>query len=383
MRPPDSVEEAESMNPRSALIIFCLSCSTLAQVTKPAQNAPPQPPPPLVTPEVHSDKSVTFRFRAVNAQEVKLVREGIPEPFPMQKEDSGVWSLHTPPWPPDYYGYSIIVDGQRAIDPYNHLLKPNLLNTETMVHVPGPPSLPWELNDVPHGVIHHHLFRSTVANDDRDYYVYTPPGYDPSGKTKYPALYLLHGYSDDASGWTAVGRANVILDNLIAQGKAKPMLIVMTLGYGEPKILEPNSGGFRDRSLTDRNFSRSAKPCSPKSFRASNPNSAHKRIATLAPSPVSPWAAQNRSSPASTRSTSSPGLAPSAPAASVPNSIRNSPRSTPTPASKSNCSGSPAAPKTISSTSTATCANGSPPNPSPTPTWKHLACTPGWCGAAT
>ena len=244
------------MNPHSALIIFCLSCSTLAQVTKPAQNAPPQPLPPLVTPEVHSDNSVTFRFRAVNAQEVKLMREGIPEPFPMQKDDSGVWSLKTPPWPPDYYGYSIIVDGQRAIDPYNPLLKPNLLNTETMVHVPGPPSLPWELNDVPHGVIHHHFFRSTVANDDRDYYVYTPPGYDPSGKTKYPVLYLLHGYSDDASGWTAVGRANVILDNLIAQKKARPMIVVMPLGYGTMEIIRLGWGAWSHTDVRDENFSK-------------------------------------------------------------------------------------------------------------------------------
>jgi len=174
----------------------------------------------------------------------------------MQKDENGVWTVNTAPLPPDYYGYSIIVDGQRTIDPYNSLLKPNLLSTENMVHVQGPPSLPWELNDVPHGEVHHHFYRSAVANDDRDYYVYTPPGYDAAAKKAYPVLYLLHGYSDDASGWTAVGRANVILDNLIAQGKAKPMIVVMPLGYGTMEVIRNGWGGLanhpevREQNLT-------------------------------------------------------------------------------------------------------------------------------------
>lgn len=242
----------------SALILFCfmLSSLLLAQQTKPAQAPPAQmPPPALVTPEVHSDDSVTVRFRAINAQEVKLAREGS-EPLSMQKDDQGIWTVNTPPLPPDYYGYSIIVDGQRSIDPYNHLLKPNLLSTENMVHVPGPSSLPWELNDVPHGEIHHHFYKSAVCDDDRDYYVYTPPGYNPAAKTTYPVLYLLHGYSDDASGWTAVGRANVILDNLIAQGKAKPMIIVMPLGYGTMEIIRLGWGAWSHTDVRDQNFSR-------------------------------------------------------------------------------------------------------------------------------
>ena len=126
----------------------------------------------------------------------------------------------------------------------NHLIKTNLLSNENMVHVPGPPSLPWELNDVPHGEVHHHFYKSAVAEDERDFYVYTPPGYDPAAKTTYPVLYLLHGYSDDASGWTAVGRANIILDNLIAQGKAKPMIVVMPLGYGTMEIITLGWGAW-------------------------------------------------------------------------------------------------------------------------------------------
>ena len=235
---------------QSTLIVFVsfLSLiSSFAQQTKPSQSPVPQMPPALITPEVHSDDSVTFRFRAPNAKEVSVRREGNTDPLPMQKDDQGVWTVNTAPMPPDYYGYSIIVDGQRNIDPYNSLLKPNLLSTENMVHVQGPPSLPWELNDVPHGEVHHHFYRSAVANDDRDFYVYTPPAYDPKGKTTYPVLYLLHGYSDDASGWTAVGRANVIFDNLIAQGKVKPMIVVMPLGYGTMEIVRAGWGGLGNR----------------------------------------------------------------------------------------------------------------------------------------
>jgi enterochelin esterase-like enzyme len=220
-----------------------------------AATAPAQiPPPPLISPEVHSDHRVTFRFRAPNIKEAAISLEGVPKPIPMQKDDQGVWSLTTDPLAPDYYGYAIVADGVTLFDPSNHSIKPNFLYRASELHVPGPLSLPWEINNVPHGEIHHHFYRSGVVGDDRDFFVYTPPGYDPRGKQTYPVLYLLHGFSDDASAWTAVGRANVILDNLIAQGKAKPMLVVMPLGYGAPEVLARGSGAFDDRALTDRNF---------------------------------------------------------------------------------------------------------------------------------
>jgi enterochelin esterase-like enzyme len=212
------------------------------------------PPAPLISPDVHADKSVTFRFRAPNDKDVAVMIEGAAKPLPMQKDDQGVWSVTTESLAPDYYGYTIIADGVSLFDPSNHAVKPNFLNRASEVHVPGPASLSWEISAVPHGEIHHEFYKSGVVGDDRDYFVYTPPGYDPRGKQTYPVLYLLHGFSDDASAWTAVGRANVILDNLIAQGKAKPMIIVMPLGYGAPEVLAPNSGVFRDRALTDRNF---------------------------------------------------------------------------------------------------------------------------------
>jgi len=220
-----------------------------------ASNVPgwaqsPQPPPPLISPEVDSDNRVTFRFRAPNAKEVLLAQEGA-EPVPMQRDEQGVWSVTTHPLEPDFYGYSFVADGVRLIDPSNHLMKANLLNTQSVVHVPGPASLPWEINDVPHGTIHHHFYKSRIVGDDRDFYVYTPPGYNSKAKELYPVLYLLHGFGGDASAWTAVGRAHVILDNLIAQRKAKPMIVVMPLGYGAPEILSHDVGvaAFHDATL--------------------------------------------------------------------------------------------------------------------------------------
>jgi enterochelin esterase-like enzyme len=218
-------------------------------------SAQTQPPPRLVSPEVATDNRVTFRFRAPNAKEVSLALEGTVNHFPMQKDDQGVWSLTTDPLQPYFYGYSFVADGVGLIDPYNPLMKPNLLNTQSMVHVPGA-ALPWEVTDVPHGQLDHHFYKSNVVGDQRDFYVYTPPAYDPRAKQTYPVLYLLHGFSDDASGWTAVGLANVILDNLIAQGKAKPMVVVMTLGYGAPEIVNAGVRGFSDQDLRKRNFDR-------------------------------------------------------------------------------------------------------------------------------
>src|SRR6266404_5518352 len=214
------------------------------------------PPAPVVSPEVHPDNRVTFRFRAPNAKEAKLSMEGGSKDLAMQKDEQGAWSVTTEPLTPDFYGYAFVADGVHLIDPSNSLMKPNLLNTTSQVHVPDP-ALPWDVGDVPHGEVHHHFYKSAVVGDQRDFYVYTPPGYNGRGKQTYPVLYLLHGFSDDASGWTAVGRANVILDNLIAQGKTKPMLVVMTLGYGAPEILRGGFGGFsRSPEVRDRNFAK-------------------------------------------------------------------------------------------------------------------------------
>src|SRR5262245_12847375 len=187
--------------------------------------------PKIISPDVQPDGRVTFRLRATNATTVLMRCEGV-KATNMIKDDQGVWSLTSEPLAPDFYVYSFNVDGVRVIDPNNPLLKYNLLNSESQVHVPGPKSLSWEINDVPRGRVNHHFYKSTVANDERDFYVYTPPGYDSAARKRYPVFYLLHGFSDDASAWTSIARANVILDNLIARQQARPMLIVMPLGYG-------------------------------------------------------------------------------------------------------------------------------------------------------
>jgi enterochelin esterase family protein len=108
--------------------------------------------------------------------------------------------------------------------------------------------------EVSHGVVHHHFYKSQVVGDQRDYYVYTPPGFDPKGKTKYPVFYLLHGYSDSADGWTAVGQANIILDNLLAQNKIKPMIVVMPLGYGTPEMLRLKWAVWDHQDIRQVNF---------------------------------------------------------------------------------------------------------------------------------
>ena len=196
---------------------------------------------PLVSPEVHANNSVTFRFNAPGAKEVMLYCESIPRPQSMQRDQQGVWSYTAAPVAPDIYVYSFIVDGQRVLDPANSVIKYNLFSTENQLHVPGPKTLPWELNDVPHGVIHRHHYRSAIVDEERDLWVYTPPGYDAASAQKLPVLYLLHGFSDAEDSWVTVGRANVILDNLIARGAAKPMLIVMPRGYGNHDVI---SGGW-------------------------------------------------------------------------------------------------------------------------------------------
>ena len=160
-----------------------------------AGGQPPSAPPPaevrpppvgLVSPEVHADHSVTFRLRAPWAQAVLLARETAPS-LPMHKTGGGVWEATTGPLKPDYYGYSFLVDGVSFVDPNNSLVKPSLQNVASLVHVPGPPALSWEVGPVPRGEIQQHFFHSQVVGDDRDYFVYTPPGYAPAGGRATPS----------------------------------------------------------------------------------------------------------------------------------------------------------------------------------------------------
>jgi enterochelin esterase-like enzyme len=235
-------KDCEMKMPAIRLFFFAAAVSAQAQTL-----------PSTVSPEVHPDRSVTFRFRAPNAKSVLLALEGL-QPAPMKKDSAGGWSLTTAPLAPDIYGYSFMADGQALIDPSNWRVKPNLLSAQSAVFVEGSSPQLWQETDAPHGEVHHHFYRSSSIGEDSDFYVYTPPGYDPANGKAYPVLYLLHGFSDDASAWTVVGRANFILDNLIAQGKARAMIVVMPFGYGTMEMLRRGWGAWSDQTLQKRNF---------------------------------------------------------------------------------------------------------------------------------
>ncbi len=240
------------MKRRSLLIagnIFLLSASLpliAAQIpTSPAPTNPVNPaaavPAPYLSPEVHPDDTVTLRLRAPNAQKVDLVLEGAV--IPMQRDSDDLWSATTTVLAPEIYAYRFVVDGTPILDPRNTDVRDNLQNLWSNLTVPGTPPEPWELQSVPHGIVEHHFYSSQVVlglpNNQSDYYIYTPPGYNAKARRSYPVLYLLHGFSDAADGWSTVGKANFILDSLIASGKAKPMIVVMTLGYGNMAVLKP------------------------------------------------------------------------------------------------------------------------------------------------
>jgi enterochelin esterase family protein len=195
----------------------------------------------VVSPEVAPDRRVTFRLRAPNANEVFLT--GLGQRLPMEKNEQGVWTVTTQPLEPEIYTYSFSVDGATFNDPANSGMKTSFRGGgQSQFRVPG--ETVWSPGDVPRGVVAHHFYKSAVIGDQRDFYVYTPPNYDPARKEPYPVLYLLHGLGDDASAWTSTGAAHVILDNLIAQGKAKPMVMVNTLGYGTADMLVGGRGNL-------------------------------------------------------------------------------------------------------------------------------------------
>ena len=192
------------------------------------------PPLTVDSPEVQADRRVTFRFLAPNAKDVVLQSE-FAWSTRMKKDNDGIWSVTAGPLEPDLYAYWFTVDdGVPVLDPANSWVRTNLQTLWSLVRVPGSVPLLWDVQDVPHGIVHRHFYHSKVIGDDRDYYVYTPPGYDPAGPVRYPVLYLLHGLGDEAVSWSSVGCAHVILDNLIAEGKVRPMILVMPLGYGRP-----------------------------------------------------------------------------------------------------------------------------------------------------
>jgi enterochelin esterase-like enzyme len=203
----------------------------------------------LVSPEVHKDGTVTFRLTQAGAHDVRLALAGLETPLNMSPTQ-GVWSVTTAPLMSGTYWYSYLVDGKAELDPLNADVVPNYSYLNSVVRIPGVHNELWERAEVPHGELHHHFYESKIAKGlpggRSEYYVYTPPGYEAHSASSYPTLYLLHGLSQGAVDWTAMGGANFILDNLIAQGKAKPMVVVMPLGYGDMAVAgkQPSDPGF-------------------------------------------------------------------------------------------------------------------------------------------
>lgn len=198
-----------------------------------------------ISPIFNSDRTVTFRLKAPNADNVSVKVEFLKEPQPMTLTGDGIWEVTLGPAEPKIYSYSFLVDGVSVIDPQNTAIKMSLWPTASLLDYPGEKPMFYDEKPVPHGVLHYHRYRSEMFGDNRGYYVYTPPGYDTSGRTEYPVLYLLHGYSDKEDGWTKVGRAHFIADNLIAGGKAVPMIIVMPYGY-VPPVENAGDGEWED-----------------------------------------------------------------------------------------------------------------------------------------
>jgi|WetSurSiteA1Bulk_404760.scaffolds.fasta_scaffold00469_4 enterochelin esterase-like enzyme len=187
----------------------------------------------IVSPEFLPDNKVTFKLLAPQAANVVISGEWMPgfgTTEPLAKNDTGLWTITVGPLKPELYGYTFSVDGVRMIDPNNVQVRRDGTRYESFLIVPGAESdLYLQKDNVPHGTLTKQWYKSEVLGITRRVYVYTPAGYE-NGTEKYPVFYLLHGAGGDEDAWTTMGRAVQIMDNLIAQGKATPMIVVMTNG---------------------------------------------------------------------------------------------------------------------------------------------------------
>ena len=199
------------------------------------------PPANVSSPSVAEGK-VTFRLRAPEAKAVTVAGDFGPD-TPLNRGADGVWSVTVGPLKPDVYVYYFTVDGVRLPDPSNPQVKIGYVTSTTtsIVSVPGATPAFHDVQDVPHGEIRTLLYKSKSNNAVRELNVYLPPGYDAS-RQRYPVLYLLHGFANDHHSWHRYGRANDILDNLLAAGSIKPFIVVMPLGYGGATVNGDGTG---------------------------------------------------------------------------------------------------------------------------------------------
>ncbi len=187
----------------------------------------------IISPEILNDNSVIFRLNAPDAKSVKLGGTMNPDytPLDMKKNESGVFELKIGPIAPDMYTYTFVVDGVKTIDPSNNIVVRDGSYIESRLMIPGKLTDLYDVKDVPHGNVSAVWYPAKTLGMTRRCLIYTPPGYNNTNES-YPVLYLLHGAGGDEEAWISRGRANYILDNLIAQGKAKPMIIVIPNGNG-------------------------------------------------------------------------------------------------------------------------------------------------------
>jgi len=226
------------------LVLVTCGLTALAQPSAaPTRGRGPQGPQ-VVSPEVSPERKITFRILAPKAEKVRLSGGDIPgnnQGAEMTKGTNGVWEVTLGPIRPGAYRYNFNVDGLAVIDPRNPANSESNNNVWSLVHVPGADFM--DTKEVPHGAVAAVTYYSTALKKFRRLHVYTPPGYE-SGKGKFPVFYLLHGASDSDDSWSSVGRAGFILDNLIAEKKAKPMVVVMPAGHAGPF----RTGGPRPRA---------------------------------------------------------------------------------------------------------------------------------------
>jgi enterochelin esterase family protein len=249
-----------------AAVVAALLLTSVA----PAQPKGPKGPV-FVSPEVKEDRSVAFRLHAPKATTVGLMAGDIPGggPRTLKKGDNDVWELTLEKVDPGTYRYLFMVDGVPTADPRNQAVSQSNGNIWSVVHVPGADFM--DRKDVLHGAVARVYYHSSALGRDRRMHIYTPPGYETSTE-KYPVLYLLHGAGDSDDSWTSVGRANFILDNLIAAGKAKPMLVVMPAGHTGPfswnlPTAPAKGGGPAGNARFEDDFTKDIQPYVEKNYR--------------------------------------------------------------------------------------------------------------------
>ena len=206
--------------------LLSLACVLACTCTAFAQKSAP-----IISPDIQDDHSVTFRLRAPKSQSVALRGQWDKQAVPLTKDDQGLWNLTVPNVPAGVWEYSFIVDDLTMIDPVNPAQKPQRNPTSSILHISGTPPNPWDFQDVPHGTVHQHTYLSKALSKQRSAWVYTPPGYEAGTQKDYPLFVLQHGSGDRQETWVVHGKAHWILDNLIAAGKAQPMIILMIDGH--------------------------------------------------------------------------------------------------------------------------------------------------------